>query len=120
MKFKSFIFLSVVLLSFPTIPMAHIGGHGQINLNEVDVIPRASKHVATLIERGIEIKEIGKLDEKWKNVDPSQKVAKKWNVYYYVVSFTLPEDKETLYLLLSMSGALYDVNFTGNFDKWKL
>jgi low affinity Fe/Cu permease len=101
-------------------PMVQMGRNREIKLTEAGVIPRASEHVATFIEQGTELRGIGKLDEKWKNVPQSQIKYEKWNSSYYVVSFTLPKEKETLFLLLSFAGTLYDVNFTGDFEQWKI
>lgn len=114
---KSFFIASLILLTSPLIAQAHIGGHGEIS--EVDVIPMASEHVAALIEDGVELPEIGKLDKGWRNVDPSNKKIDQKGDGYYVVSFAHPKEEKTLYLLLSLSGDLYDANFTGKFEGLK-
>ena len=117
MNFKSITMVFVFLLFFPALVLAHPGGHGEIN--QLDVIPMASEHVTGLVTEGIEIPGIGKLDPSWAKIPASKGKIVKRGSGFYVVGFPHPSEKKTLYLLLAVSGNLYDVNFSGEFERLK-
>jgi hypothetical protein len=114
---KCFWFILMVLLFCnPVISSAH-EGHGEYYvMAEKEVIPIANVHLAGLIEESFELKGVGKLDESWNRVHDADKAITKKGDGYYIVSFKHPQQNKTLYLLLSSSGDLYDVNFSGNFN----
>lgn len=112
MCFRSLI-LSTMVLAMPIAVQAH---PGHLEIAEEEVIPTATHHVATLIEKGIEIPGIGKLDKSWSKVGSSSKKIDKTGEGYYIVSFVHPREKKILYLLIGFAGELYDANLTGKFE----
>jgi hypothetical protein len=115
MYLKSFICVCAIVLCLPNASFAHSGGH--MSINEVYVIPVATENVAILIKEGIELRNgLGKLDESWNKIPESQKKIAQKGEAYYVVSFTNPKDKKSLYLLMSLGGDLMDANFSGKFE----
>lgn len=82
-------------------------------MNEAEMIAAASDALPQLVEQGHKID--GKaLDASWSDVTSSGKVHSKGNGYT-IVSFE-GENDQTLYVLLSDTGELYDANFTGEFE----
>ena len=114
-KFLTVLFLGIICNI--SMVLAHPGGHGEsLPIDETEVVSTASGHMTQLIEQGVDLKGIGKLNENWKDVPESGKSMTKKPSGYYVVSFTHPKEKRTLYLLISPAGDLYDVNLSGIFE----
>ena len=111
MKILSYI--SVLLLSVST-AHAHIGGHGYL-MEEKEIIPVATEHVAFLIQEKQEMGDAGVLDSKWNKVTKEHKTMTKYEGFY-VVRFDHPKEKKSLYLLLANTGDLYGINYTGIFE----
>ena len=106
--------LSVILVLTSGVVFSHEGGHGEAS--QEDIISIATEHVTALALEGVDVTGIGKLDQSWTTVPKANKKFTK-NKGAYVVTFKHPKEDRTLYLLLSPSGDLYDVNYTGQFKK---
>lgn len=58
----------------------------------------------------------GKLPESWKATPAGAVKIHKKGSGYFIVSVTNRAEAQTLYVLLSSDGGVYDVNFTGEFE----
>ncbi|MEC8011734.1 MAG: DUF6488 family protein [Pseudomonadota bacterium] len=98
----------------------HDHGHGHSHdstanysaLSDSEVLALSSEVLPQLIDEGYEVE--GKvLDESWRSVADTAQISDKGNGYF-VVNFT-KSDQEKVYLLMSETGDLYSVNYSGNF-----
>ena len=114
-KTISFI-ISFLLLTCNQVVLAHGGGHGPIN--EAQAIAVGSRVVNQFMysDAGLGF---GKLDKSWKEVPANEKRIHKKGDGYYIVSATNKQQGKTLYILMSVSGEVYDANFDGVFPKLK-
>lgn len=111
---KRIIFCLMVLTAFTAIPAFGAGGHGDHGhdhhaaLSEAQIIQKASKYVARMVEKG-------KLDSSWQGISPTE--AKENDHHEWVVTFNNPKvddpEKQTLYMFLTPSGKYIAANFTG-------
>lgn len=112
---KRILFIISLMLVYQT-AYSHAGGHGPVD--EKQAIAIASDVVEQFVDSDPGLG-FGKLDKSWKNVAKrSAKIHKKGNGYY-IVSILNTENAKTLYFLLSISGEVYDANFTGEFEGLK-
>lgn len=125
---KHLLFTAALLLATPAYAgsgndhgHSHGGGHGHAHeeaktINESEAIATASKALPQLIEQSHEVDGLP-LDQSWSDFAQTGAIYKKGNGYF-IVSF-VGNDKQTLYLLISDSGELYDANFSGEFEGLK-
>ena len=102
--------LLVSSLFFVSPVMVHAhgsGGHSHVPASKSEVIKKATEKVKSLVESG-------KLDKSWKGVKAVDAllIGDTWKVTYKndKVSDTT---KQTLYVFMSLNGAYYAANFTG-------
>ena len=96
--------------------MAH-DGHQHQQLSAWDVLAIAHKTLSQLTEKDAGI---GRLPMSWTQVPADAVKLHKKGQGYYIVAATNAVEAKTLYLLLSEEdGAVYDVNYTGEFKKLK-
>ena len=99
---------------------AHSEGHGpEVTMTASEIIPTATDHVKSLVDQQIQIEGIGKLDAKWLSVPEFKKKVVRSVRGYHVVGFADATGEQTLFLLMSRAGDLYNVNFSGNFKEIK-
>jgi len=115
-KLSSIFVLGAALLS-PSLAMSGAGhDHGSgiyVPPTNAEVVGKASYELAIVIDKGMQVAG-EQLDASWKSV--SQKEVTKKNPSYYVISFTHPEEKRTLYVLLDVRGVYSGANFDGAFE----
>ncbi len=93
-----------------TATTVHAGaGHDHaVELTQTQVLEKASGFVASIVEKG-------KLDDSWTEIKPQD--PKENSRHEWVVAFFNPaekdNDKQTLYMFLTMSGEYIAANFTG-------
>lgn len=114
-KTISFI-LSLALLTCTQLVFAHGGGHGPIK--ETQAIAVASRTMDQFVyhDSGLGF---GKLDKSWNDVSENDKRIHDKGDGYYIVSATNQQQGKTLYILMSVSGEVYDANFNGVFPGLK-
>lgn len=95
---------------------AHQGGHGDIILNNNQAISVAYSVVKqfTDLDPGLGF---GKLDNSWNSLPEAARRVHIKKHDYLIIAFT-NKDK-TLYVLMSVSGDIYDANMTGEFEGLK-
>jgi len=115
--FNRYSALLLLFMLFQTAPVnAHSGGHGDIVLKDSQAISVAYSVVKqfTQLDPGLGF---GKLDSSWgKLPEAAQRVHKKHHDYL-IIAFT--NKNQTLYVLMSVSGDIYDANMTGQFEGLK-
>ena len=95
---------------------AHAGGHGPVNEEQAMVIAADIAEQFVNFDPGLGF---GKLDKSWKHIPAESRRIHKQGEGYYIVSITNKQVGKVLYLLLSISGEVYDANFTGKFPGLK-
>ena len=87
-------------------------------IDENSAIIIASRALAILVEQKQSI--AGEpLNAAWKETAQTNKKVKKKGHDYYIISFDHNEFEESLYILLSNKGELYDANYSGHFEGLK-
>ena len=112
--FKHFLLFIALLLSAQT--YAHEGGHGDIVLKEHQAISVAYSIIKqfTQLDPGLGF---GKLDNSWNNLSEAARRVYQKHHDYFIIAFT--NNDKTLYVLMSVSGDVYDANMTGEFEGLK-
>jgi len=112
--FKHYLFIITLLLSMPT--YAHEGGHGDIVLKDHQAISVAYSIIQqfTQLDPGLGF---GKLDNSWNKLPEAAKRVHRKHHDYFIIAFT--NNDKTLYVLMSVSGDVYDANMTGDFEGLK-
>ena len=116
---KKIIYTAVIGLSMLTSTPAFSGAghhHGPATPPTNEQIISKSVHDIKVIVDKFELVEGEKLDASWKNVT-DKKVHKK-SLRYFVTAFTHPEEKRTLYILMTSQGGYLGANFSGNFEEF--
>lgn len=111
---KHFLFFLAFSLSTPA--HSHPGGHGDIVLNNTQAISVAYSIVKqfTELDPGLGF---GKLDKSWSHLADAAKRIHIREHDYLIIAFTNKD--RTLYVLMSVSGDVYDANMNGEFEGLK-
>ena len=111
---KHYLIIFALLLSTPA--NTHPGGHGDIVLKDHQAISVAYSIIKqfTQLDPGLGF---GKLDNSWSKLPEAAKRVHQKHHDYFIIAFT-NQDK-TLYVLMSVSGDVYDANMTGEFEGLK-
>ena len=113
MKLFTAIFTRVLLVGSQQV-LAH-SDHAHKSISEKSALERGRAATMQLTEKDAGLG-FGKLPESWEVVpEDAVKIHKKGSGYF-IVSVTNRAEAQTLYVLLSSDGGVYDVNFTGEFD----
>ena len=114
MKILSSVFLVVMLLISHSL-FAHIGGHDSVHITE----PTAQA-IALQVADSLSAKDaglgFGKLPETWASLTAESTAIFEKGTGYYVVSVNNEKEEKTLYVLMTDTGDVYDVSFTGEFE----
>ncbi len=114
MKILPSVFIVVILLVSHSL-FAHIGGHEPIQITE----PTAQA-IALQVADNLSSKDaglgFGKLSETWTSLTAESTAIFEKGTGYYVVSVNNEKEDKTLYVLMTDTGDVYDVNFTGEFE----
>lgn len=102
----------LVVINTPIV-FAHPGGHGPIDETQAQL--RALSVTNYLTEEDIGLG-FGKLGESWNNLPGDAVRIHTRGEGYYIVSVTNTVEKKTLYILMTVSGDVYDANFSGKFS----
>ncbi len=93
---------------------AHPGGHAA-TITDEQAIAIGADAAEQLAEYDVGLG-FGKLDASWKGLSQDAVQIYVRGEGYVIVSVTNTYEKETLYVLMSVSGTVYDANFTGEFE----
>lgn len=107
--------LFAVLCSTPLI--AH-EGHDHSFITEPAAVEVGRTLAATLTKKegGFSV---GKLPASWRDLPVSNAKLLRNGDGFYIVTITNEEEQKILYVLMSSNGEIYDVNYTGKFEKIK-
>ncbi len=93
------------------------GGHGA-TIKAEEVVDLASRYVTTIVTDKKEIE--GKpLAESWLKVAAADKAIDRQGSWYFVVKMLNKSEKQTMYMMISKKGKLYQVNFNGTFEGYE-
>jgi len=95
---------------------AHEGGHGPVSEQQAIII--ASNLAGQFVEHDPGLG-FGTLSGSWVQLPLSDKRIHKKGDGYYIVGLTNIKEEKSLFILMSISGEVYDANFTGNFPGLK-
>lgn len=102
--------LSVALAT----PALSHADHGPIAPYEAQVL--ATNYATRLVQIDVGLG-FGKLPESWQNLSTTAITVVKETAEYYVIGVRNDAEDKTLYFLMSRSGDVYGINFTGEFDE---
>lgn len=95
---------------------AHGGGHGPVDEAQAKAIALDAAGQFASFDPGLAI---GQLDASWNDIEPDASRIEAKGDGYYIVAVANKVKGKTLYILMSLSGDIYDANFTGDFPKVK-
>lgn len=108
--------LSLLMILHAQNVVAHGGGHGPISPGKAVSIALDAAGQFASFDSGLEI---GKLSSSWQVLPPETSKIDTKGDGYYIVSVVNNAEAKTLYILMSVTGDIYDANFTGEFPKVK-
>ncbi len=115
MKRTIFIIALLALLQAQN-ALAHGGGHGPIKPTQaVSIAVDAAGQFASF-DAGLGF---GMLNDSWKGLSDDVSKIETRGDSYYIVSVANKVESKTLYVLMSVSGDIYDANFSGEFPRLK-
>ncbi|MDH5711042.1 MAG: DUF6488 family protein [Gammaproteobacteria bacterium] len=111
---KNIVLIFLLFVTFVQNANAHPGGHGPVN--EQQAIEEASYVVEqfTLDDVGLGF---DKLAKSWAQLPEGAKRVHKKTDDYYIISLQNEAEGRTLYILMSLTGSVFDANFSGDFPK---
>ena len=110
----SSLFIMLVLISQSA--LSHVGGHEPVGIKEaIFIASQVSKQFVGL-DPGLGF---GKLNQSWNNIAEDKYRIHKKGDGYYIVSIENIKEERVLYILMSVSGEVYDANFSGTFPGLK-
>jgi hypothetical protein len=115
---KMFLYIIAFLtIAYGQSAIAHGDGHhGPVSEKQASIIAWKTAHQFVDIDAGLGF---GKLKSSWKQVPPEEVRTHTKGDGYYIISLENKTEAKTLYVLMSISGDIYDANFTGDFPKLK-
>ena len=113
---KKGFFILLAALALNSGAFSHPGGHDGLWLKPEQATMVAYSVIKQFIAHDPDLG-FGKLDKSWEDLPASAKQVIKEHDEYYIISFT--NGNMTLYVLISSTGDVYDVNMTGVFEGLK-
>ena len=104
--------MTMMALSFASPVFSHGGGHATVTADQAEEVAKYVAVELTEEDRGMGF---GKLDESWREIPDESVGISKSGPGYYIVAMDHEDEERTLYILMSNTGNVYDVNFTGEF-----
>ena len=110
MKQLFVLILSCVL--FSAAAFGHGGSHGPISGEKAQIVAVDVANQFTTLDPGLGF---GQLTKSWLNLPPAQSSLHVTGVGYYIVKLDNNEEKKSLFVLMAVTGEVYDANFSGEF-----
>jgi Family of unknown function (DUF6488) len=108
-----FIFSTVL---FSATAFGHGGSHNPISPEKAQFVATKLANQFTTMDPGLGF---GKLPESWLDLPTAQASIHKRGKGYYIVKLDNSADKKSLFVLMAISGEVYDANFSGEFKGLK-
>ena len=106
--------LSILFVTHGSNVLAHPGGHfTTISDDQAMAIGAAAAEQLVDYDVGLGF---GKLTASWKGLSRDATRVHARGEGYYIVSVANTYEGETMFVLMSLSGTVYDINFTGEFE----
>lgn len=113
---KQLFALVISCILFTSTAFGHGGSHDPI-------APETAQKVATYVANQFTEMDpglgFGKLPQSWLNLSVDHASMHKKGKGYYIVKLDNTKEKKSLYVLMAISGEVYDANFTGEFKGLK-
>jgi hypothetical protein len=111
--------LLVLILSgvlFSTNAFSHGGSHGPISAEKAQIVATDVAKQFTTSDPGLGF---GQLSTSWLDLPAAQSSLHEAGVGYYIIKLNNKEENKSLFVLMDISGEIYDANFTGEFKDLK-
>lgn len=107
--------VSIVIMSLVhgQVALAHGNGHGPVTEEQAIVVATAAVEQLVATDVGLGF---GQLDSSWNELPTEAKRIESNGAGYYIVGVEHNGEARTLYFLMSITGDIYDANFTGEFE----
>ena len=110
---KKWGFVILALSLFASQTFAH-GNHKHRPVDEKEAMQVAKGAAEHLTTKDVGLG-FGQLADSWNSLTEAELTVHKKTEDHYIIAVVNPEEKKTLYVLMSNSGEVYDVNFSGEF-----
>lgn len=114
MKQLSALILSSIL--FSATAFGHGGSHGPISAEKAQIVATNVANQFTTSDSGLGF---GQLSTSWLNLPAAQSSLHEAGEGYYIIKLNNKEENKSLFVLMDISGEIYDANFTGEFKDLK-
>jgi hypothetical protein len=101
---------------FSATAFGHGGSHNPISAEKAQVIATKVANQFTASDPGLGF---GKLPQSWLDIPAAQISLHKKGKGYYIIKLDNSEEKKSLFVLMAISGEVYDANFSGEFKGLK-
>jgi hypothetical protein len=116
LSLKSIAALIISTVLFSATAFCHGGSHGPISPEKAQVVATKVANQFTQNDAGLGF---GKLALNWLDLPAEQSSIHKEGKGYYIVKLDNSDENKSLYVLMSITGEVYDANFTGEFKDLK-
>lgn len=101
---------------FSTTALGHGGSHHPISPEKAQIVATKLANQFTTLDPGLGF---GKLPQSWLDLPATQASTHKSGKGYYIIKLDNKTEKKSLYVLMAISGEVYDANFSGDFKGLK-
>lgn len=101
---------------FSATAFGHGGSHEPISAEKAQVVATKVANQFTAMDPGLGF---GKLPLNWLDLPTEQSSLHTSGKGYYIIKLDNSDEKKSLYVLMSITGEVYDANFTGEFENLK-
>lgn len=108
--------LILTTVLFSATAFGHGGSHGPISPEKAQVVATKLANQFTAMDPGLGF---GKLPLSWLDLPTTQSSMHKQGKGYYIVKLDNSDEKKSLFVLMAISGEIYDANFSGEFKGLK-
>ncbi|MFT7559247.1 MAG: hypothetical protein ACI93R_001152 [Flavobacteriales bacterium] len=109
-----------ILFSLLMLANSHVFAHSDHGHSDNLISDAHAMSIAAAVTKQLSVRDaglvVGKLPASWGLVAKDAYVMHKKGNGYYIVAAENSVEKKTLYVLMSPSGKVYDVNFEGKFE----
>jgi hypothetical protein len=108
--------LIISCVLFSATAFGHGGSHNPIPPAKALIVATNVANQFTTMDPGLGF---GQLSKSWLNLPAAQSSLHKKGKGYYIVKLDNSEEKKSLFVLMAITGEVYDANFSGEFENLK-
>lgn len=116
LSFKNIAAFIFSTLLFSATAFGHGGSHHPISPEKAQFVATKVANQFTTVDPGLGF---GKLPESWLDLPTAQASIHQKGKGYYIVKLDNSAEKKSLFVLMAISGEVYDANFSGEFNGLK-